>query len=144
VPAEPPSHSVERFGVFDLLLRGPGKGNPLVDTALSAELSFNNRILRADGFYGGDGLYRVRCMPDAVGTWRYVTRSACRELNGVEGAFACVPAAPSNHGPVSVAHTYHFAYADGTPYFQVGAACYAWTRQSDALEEQQNLSSLVI
>jgi hypothetical protein len=37
---------------------------------------------------------------------------------------------------VRVANTYHFAYADGTPYKQIGTTCYAWTHQGDRLEEQ--------
>jgi len=40
------------------------------------------------------------------------------------------------HGPVRVANTYHFAYADGTPYRQIGTTCYAWTHQGDEREEQ--------
>ena len=39
-------------------------------------------------------------------------------------------------GPVGVRDTYHFAYADGTPYHQVGTTCYAWAHQGDQLEEQ--------
>ena len=42
---------------------------------------------------------------------------------------------PANHGPVRVRDTFHFAYADGTPYFPIGTTCYAWTHQGDALEE---------
>src|SRR6185436_19095969 len=42
----------------------------------------------------------------------------------------------NNHGPVHVAHTYHFAYADGTPYKQLGTTCYVWTHQDEALQEQ--------
>ena len=33
-------------------------------------------------------------------------------------------------------NTFHFAYADGTPYYPFGTTCYAWTHQGDALEEQ--------
>jgi hypothetical protein len=35
-----------------------------------------------------------------------------------------------------VRNTFHFAYADGTPYFPVGTTCYAWTHQPAALEEE--------
>jgi hypothetical protein len=31
-----------------------------------------------------------------------------------------------------VANTFHFAYADGTPYKQIGTTCYAWINQPDA------------
>ena len=126
----------ERWGVFELALKGPSQGNPFHDAAVEAEFSFRNRVVRADGFYDGDSVYRVRCMPDVLGEWRYVTHSACKELDGACGSFTCVAPSESNHGPISVRNTYHFAYADGTPYFQVGTTCYAWTHQGDALEEQ--------
>ena len=41
-----------------------------------------------------------------------------------------------NHGPVRVASTYHFAYADGTPYEELGTTCYVWEWQPEALQEQ--------
>ena len=31
---------------------------------------------------------------------------------------------------------YHFAYADGTPYFPFGTTCYAWVHQSEQMQEQ--------
>ena len=127
---------VERWGVFELALSGPMSGNPFLDVTLSAVFGFKNRVVRADGFYDGEGVYRLRCMPDSCGEWTYTTRSNCDELDGVTGSFVCVEPGAGNHGPVSVHNTYHFAYADGTPYWQVGTTCYAWTHQGDALEEQ--------
>jgi hypothetical protein len=47
-----------------------------------------------------------------------------------------VAAQPGNHGPVGVANTYHFAYADGVAYKQIGTTCYVWSHQGDELEEQ--------
>lgn len=49
-------------------------------------------------------------------------------------------AAPSRRGPrraaiagqVRVADTYHFAYADGTPYRELGTTSYAWQHQPEA------------
>ena len=128
--------TVEQWAVFELALSGPSHGNPFVDVTLRAEFSYQHRVVSVDGFYDGDGTYRVRFMPDVPGEWRYVTRSDCSALDGVSGTFTCTPAGPGNHGPVSVRHTYHFAYADGTPYFPVGTTCYAWIHQGDALEEQ--------
>lgn len=32
---------------------------------------------------------------------------------------------------MTVRHTYHFGYADGTPYCPVGTTCYAWAHQGD-------------
>ena len=131
-----PSSPVERWGIFDLALAGPTAGNPFTDVAFGAEFSFKNRIVRADGFYDGAGVYRVRCMPDEVGEWRYVTHSNVAALDGARGSFICTAASTGNHGPVGLRNTYHFAYADGSPYWQIGTTCYAWTHQGDELEEQ--------
>lgn len=38
--------------------------------------------------------------------------------------------------PMRGRNTWHFWYANGTPYFQVGTTCYAWAHQGDQLEEQ--------
>ena len=127
---------VERWAVVEAVFAGPQKGNPFVDVELSGEFYFGNRVVSADGFYDGDSTYRLRFMPDAEGQWRYRTKSNVAALDGHEGVFVCTPATGDNHGPVRVAKTYHFAYADGTPYFPVGTTCYAWNHQGDALEEQ--------
>ncbi len=128
--------TVERWEIFELALPGPAEGNPFVEVTLSAQFMYRNRVLYVDGFYDGEGIYRVRFMPDTVGEWRYVTQSNCSALDGREGTFICTNARPGNHGPVRVHNTYHFAYEDGTPYFQIGTTCYAWIHQGDALEEQ--------
>ncbi len=127
---------VERWEIFKVSLQGPRDGNPFVDVTLSAQFKFKNRIIEPDGFYDGDGIYRIRLMPDAVGEWRYVTKSNVPELDGQTGEFTCVEPSPGNHGPVRVRDTFHFAYEDGTPHYSVGTTCYVWNHQGDALEEQ--------
>lgn len=107
-----------------------------MDVTLSAEFAYRNRVAYVDGFYDGEGVYRIRFMPDTVGEWRYVTRSNSSALDGRAGTFMCIEASAGNHGPVRVRNTYHFCYEDGTPYFPVGTTCYAWVHQGDALEEQ--------
>jgi hypothetical protein len=128
--------NIEQWGIFELTLRGSAEGNPFLEVELGAQFVCQDRTVEVDGFYDGDGVYRVRFMPDMQGTWGYSTRSNREELNGVEGTFSCIAAGTGNHGPVQVANTYHFAYADGTPYKQIGTTCYAWTHQGEELEEQ--------
>ena len=128
--------SAEQWGLFELALDGPATGNPFVDVSLSAQFTYKNRVITTDGFYDGDGVYHVRFMPDTVGEWSYITRSNAAALDGITGGFTCVEPAANNHGPVRVHNTHHFAYADGTPYFQVGTTCYVWNHQGDALEQQ--------
>ncbi|WP_419999031.1 DUF5060 domain-containing protein [Streptomyces boninensis] len=134
--------SVERWGVHEIALDGPVGGNPYRDVWLRAEFQYRNRVVEVDGFYDGDGRYRVRFMPDREGEWAYVTRSSAPELDGRRGTFVCTPPSPGNHGPVRVAGPRHFAYADGTRYLPVGTTCYHWNHLDDLEREEQTLRSL--
>ena len=127
---------VERWGIFELELKGPEDGNPFLDVELSARFELGGSVLEPQGFYDGDGVYRIRFMPDVVGEWTYVTKSNRAELDGKEGSFTCEEPSADNHGPVKVRNTYYLAYADETPYFQIGTTCYAWVHQGDEMEEQ--------
>lgn len=128
--------TVERWGLFELTLKGPATGNPFTEVDLSARFTQGAQAVDVPGFYDGDGTYRVRFMPGETGDWRYETRSNRAELSGQTGTVTVTAPTAGNHGPVRVAHTYHFAYADGTPYRQVGTTAYAWIHQGDALEEE--------
>lgn len=130
------SQSCERWSVFELVLKGPEKGNPFTDINLKADFTFKGRTLMTEGFYDGNGIYRIRFMPDTPGTWTYITSSNCSELDGLKGEFICTEADTENHGPVRINNTYHFAYEDGAPYYPIGTTCYAWNHQGDQLEEQ--------
>jgi hypothetical protein len=130
------AREAEQWGIFELALQGPAGGNPFLDVEFKARFTYKHRTVEVDGFYDGDGIYRVRFMPDTPGTWSYRTESNSAALSGAEGTFSCVAPTAGNHGPVRVANTYHFAYADGTPYKQIGTTCYVWTHQGDTLEEQ--------
>ncbi|MBN1247832.1 MAG: DUF5060 domain-containing protein [Anaerolineae bacterium] len=128
--------AVERWDVFELPLTGPAEGNPFLDVALTATFSHQHRSVEVEGFYDGGTTYKVRFMPDAVGTWRYATHSNAPALDGKDGTFNCTPAHGNNHGPVRVHRTYHFVYEDGTPHFSFGTTCYAWPHQGRTREEQ--------
>jgi len=127
---------VERWGTLELSFTGPANGNPFLDVELSAVFRQGGREQLVPGFYDGDGVYKIRFMPDTVGDWTYETRSGAPALHGKRGTFTAVQPAPGNHGPVSVRNTYHFGYGDGTPFWQVGTTSYAWIHQSAALQEQ--------
>jgi hypothetical protein len=127
---------VERWGVFEAEFRGPSEGNPFVEVELSAVFSHGGRDIRAPGFYDGGGVYRIRFMPDEVGEWTYTTESNRSELSGKTGSFNCAKPRAGNRGPVGVRDTFHFAYADGTPFFPFGTTAYAWIHQGDELEAQ--------
>jgi hypothetical protein len=128
--------SVEQWAIFELSLPGSSAGNPFLEVEFAARFSHRHRTIEVDGFYDGDGVYKARFMPDVPGEWRFVTVSNQPELDGVAGSFTCTPVQAGNHGPVRVADAFHFAYADGTPFKQIGTTCYAWSHQGDELEER--------
>ncbi len=132
--AEPPQ--VELWDRFELNLTGPSSGNPFLEVELNARFTQGNTTINVTGFYDGEGQYRVRFMPEKTGEWRYITRSNRKALDGKTGTVIVTPPSAKNHGPVRVAHTYHFAYADGTPFHQLGTTAYVWTHQGETLEEQ--------
>lgn len=129
------------WDTVEITFRVPSDGNPFVDVTIDAEFSCGARHLSVAGFYDGDQTYRIRCMPDVMGEWTYELHSSLAAIDGQYGRFLCTERREGVHGPVRVAHTYHFAYADGTRYLPIGTTCYAWTHQGDELEEN-TLSSL--
>jgi hypothetical protein len=137
VLAEEPSslQTVEKWDIFELRLEGPSDGNPFLDVELGATFSDGFREFSVDGFYDGEGVYRVRFCPDRTGSWRYVTRSNVWELTDRQGTFEVTPPGPENHGPVHVFETFHFAYADGTPYRCIGTTAYNWLHRPDSTQE---------
>lgn len=133
---------VEQWAQFELTLQGIAEGNPYLDVKLSARFQYKNYLVEPDGFYDGDGTYRIRFMPDRPGIWRYVTLSSHEELDGVSGEFLCTPASAGNHGTVRVKDEYLFAYEDGTPYMPFGTTCYHWTHHGSHELEELTLQTL--
>ena len=58
---------VEKWGLFEAEFPGPKDGNPFVDVTLDVDFALGARSVPAPGFYDGDGVYRVRFMPDTAG-----------------------------------------------------------------------------
>lgn len=135
------TRTISCYNRFELVLPGPAGGNPFKEVELTARFICGEKVQQANGFYDGDGLYRLRWMPDEPGEWRFETHSNREALDGQKGSFSCTAAVPGVHGPVRVHRQFHFSYADGTPYLQIGTTCYAWVHQGDELE-RQTLASL--
>lgn len=136
--ATKPEQAVEQWGVFKIRLSGPDEGNPFLDVTLSAAFREENGqdAITVPGFYDGQGMYLIRFSPPRQGVWTYVTDSNRAELDAKRGSLTAVAPGGSNHGPLRVHKTFHFAYADGTPYYQTGTTCYAWIHQPAELQEQ--------
>lgn len=133
--------SAAQWEVFEIALKGPRDGNPFREVSVGATFVQGGREVEVKGFYDGEGVYKVRFMPDSVGPWRYRTHSSVRDLDGRTGQLTCTPARKGVRGPVGVRNTYHFGYADGTPFYPFGTTCYAWIHQSESMQ-QLTLESL--
>jgi hypothetical protein len=55
---------VEQWGIFELVLQGSAEGNPFLEGELTAQFAYRHRAIEVDGFYDGDGIYRIRFMLD--------------------------------------------------------------------------------
>ncbi len=116
---------VEKWDTFEYILNVPVKGNPF-DAELSAVFNGpDGRTFKVNGFYDGDGVFKLRFMPDAEGEWNFRTKSSLTSLNGKKGSFVCTAAKEGNHGPVHTEGT-NFKYADGGWYYPVGTTAYDW------------------
>jgi hypothetical protein len=121
---------VEKHGMYEVVLKGNDAGNPFIDLELTATFTRGGETYTPEGFYDGDGTYRVRFMPPSAGEWTYVTRSNHPDLDGRKGSFTAVEG--TNKGPVRVANVHHFAHADGTPFYPFGTTIYEWAFQPEA------------
>jgi len=126
---------VERWGIYEWTGNGHDDGNPFVDYEIVGTFKGEHEEKTVKGFYDGDGRYVVRFMPSYTGTYTYKIYGNFTDQT-YEGTFEVTEPSEGNHGPVSVANTYHFQYADKTPYYPIGTTCYVWELQSDELIEQ--------
>jgi hypothetical protein len=124
---------VEKWDIFELALPADPPGNPFLEASLTAEFNHQQGRARVEGFYDGEGVFKIRFMPGLEGEWQFVAHSNLAALDGQRGSFTCTPASAGNHGPVRVVDAGHFAYADGRPYHPVGTTCYVWNHQGPAL-----------
>ena len=86
-----PANTVPQWGIYEIELKGPTNGNPFLDVSLSAVFNNGLKSVEAAGFYDGDGIYRIRFMPDTQGRWQYETKANRWELTNKTGEFTVAP-----------------------------------------------------
>jgi hypothetical protein len=140
-----PADQVAVWHRFELQLESQKSyDNPLYEVReFSALLTApSGKKMRINGFWDGGADWKIRFMPDEVGTWTYRTRCSDTlnvSLHGLSGSFNCTEntrnLAIYSHGRVeSEAGTYHLNHADGTPFFW--QACTAWNGGLKSTEEE--------
>ena len=88
--------TVEIFEVIEFVFDGPVQDKPLAEIEKIPYFHMVVQNQKFEGFYCGDGQYKVRFMPKALGEWEYVLESALPELDGQCGQFVSVPEAREN------------------------------------------------
>ena len=121
--AEDTESSIGRWQRWEHSFQVAAETDP--ETELSVELTGpSGRKYQIDGFWDGGRTWRVRFMPDEIGTWKYRTGSkpAVQGLDGQQGEFQCVANSGDTillkHGPVRISENGRYlAHADGSPFF---------------------------
>lgn len=117
-----------QYQMMEFVYEGAPPKESFVCVDLNAEFIHPLKCEKVRGFYDGDGIYRVRFLPEFQGEYHYKIDGLFRE----EGTFTVAPADDQHHGPVRADGT-HFKYADGKNYNAIGTTVYALAHQEDAL-----------
>ncbi len=127
--------TIEQWCVWEVAVNGKKEGNPYVDFNIFGEFVSKSETKKVEGFYDGDGIYRIRFMPSYIEEYQFNIIGSAIDTT-YKGAFVVTKAQNGNHGKVKVANQFHFAYEDGTPYYSIGTTCYAWIHQSEKLQSK--------
>ncbi|MFR8450419.1 MAG: DUF5060 domain-containing protein [Fusicatenibacter saccharivorans] len=125
---------VKRYGIAELVFQGPSEGNPFAEQWVKGTMAGQAEEKHAEGFYDGNGVYKLRFMPSGEGTYEITAATSWGDEAKVTVEVGA--ADEGCHGPVRVANTYHFAYDDGKEYYPCGTTCYVWELQSKETQEK--------
>ena len=101
------------------------------DVPVFAEFTCDGETKSVRGFYDGEGMYKVRFLPEKPGEYTWKASGAVN----AEGNETCEAADSEHHGLVKAVDT-HFEYEDGKLFLPFGTTVYALAHQEDALVEQ--------
>jgi len=119
--------TVHKWGVFETEFKSSvDYADPFRSVTLNCVFkSPSGREVVVDGFWDGGSNWRVRFMPDELGSWTYRTLCSNREDEGLHdqiGSFECIPYEGENplyiHGALKLSDNRRYlVHADGTPFF---------------------------
>lgn len=120
---------VNRYDVFEVSLEGPMEGNPFKEQRIQGIFTSKNESVVTEGFYDGNGIYKIRFMPSFIGRYSFILKSSFLDYT-LSGGFIVKEADIHNHGPLRVLGT-SFQFEDGTSFQPISTTCYAYTSQFD-------------
>ena len=63
--------NVEKWCIYEVSANGSKEGNPFVEYYIKGTFSGKSETVEVDGFYDGDGTYKVRFMPSFEGVYTF-------------------------------------------------------------------------
>lgn len=115
----------------ELLFEGPETPIPATREPFAVIVSHGGTDIRVPGFWDGGRRYLARILPQEEGAHTWRTESDEPSLADHSGTLDVTGSA--GRGIVRVAHRFHFAHADGTPFRPVGTTAYNWLHQDEPL-----------
>lgn len=130
---------MRQYEMFELSFKGGAPQNAEALASFTAEFAMGGKKTKSRGFYDGDGTYKVRYYPDAVGMCSWKVRGIpgmdMAKAQCIEGEEECVCPAEGHHGMVG-ADGVHFRYDDGRVFLPFGTTIYAMVHQERTLVEE--------
>ena len=77
--------SVERWCVFEAAINGPSDGNPFLDYRIKGTFQSKNEAKTVEGFYDGNGIYKVRFMPSFEEEYKFAVEAIFTDEKYVGG-----------------------------------------------------------
>ena len=62
---------VERWGLLEISVKGISSGNPFTERTIHGMFTGSQECIQTDGFYDGNGIYKIRFMPSFEGSYTF-------------------------------------------------------------------------
>ena len=112
---------VEKWDVLEVTVEGHSDKNPFVDYEIQGIFTGKHETVTVDGFYDGEGVYKVRYMPSFVELYTFEVTGSAIDGEVLTGKFQVTRK--------SIRKVLRFAYEDGKPYYSIGTTCYVWAER---------------
>lgn len=140
----------KQYQMLELVFQAPAPVGSEAAVDLQADFvhAGDGEKVHVRGFYAGNGVYKVRFLPEKSGSYSYQVSGIVSE----EGSFVAdeaektvIPpydpaggqaAVPQGHHGIVRAKGLHFAYEDGNWFYPFGTTVYAFAHQTDELMEE--------
>ena len=125
---------MKQYDMMELTFQAPPPKDSQAAVDLTGTFEKDGKAVAVKGFYAGDGVYKIRFLPEEPGEYAYAVAGSCLPAPQT-GRFNVAAADAGRHGPVR-AEGVHLRCADGTWFSSFGTTVYALAHQSKALIDE--------